>query len=324
MKDNGFWRLLAASKAKKLNIFISEVVIWEKSKARHKLAEASLFYADDKGIPLNAASLKKTLQDFGVKIIEHSDRIIKKAEEFIENEQANFDISNTNDLRDSHILAAALCGLDKNTIIASNDGEFIKRLPILLPNFSSINKEDINHFVKTKGIQKPRKNPVDLQSLTEEEIKSPFSSSLLSVLPIIDPESFEKFKSDRKKVNINKFSGVKLDSKPEPVPNEFGKLETLLSKVHSMDTEIKKRVLGYTQWFSDPPISKNDLYQLVKSERYGKEEIENNTQRLKQENLLIETENYWLTNTQNAEAVEICEQAMAVVMPEILELMELN
>ena len=56
----------------------------------------------------------------------------------------------------------------------------------------------------------------------------------------------------------------------------------------------------------------------------GEEQIESNAQRLKQENLLIETENHWFTNTQDAESKEICEQAMAVVMPEILEILELN
>ena len=68
---------------------------------------------------------------------------------------------------------------------------------------------------------------------------------------------------------------------------------------------------------------RNNYNLLLEPRRYGKEQIESNAQRLKQENLLIETENHWLTNTQNAEVKEICEQAMSVVMPEILEIMEL-
>lgn len=324
MGDNNFWRLLAASKANKLNIFISEVVIWERLKARHKLDAASFYDTEDKGIPLNVAFFKNTLREFNVNIIEHNDRIKEKATEFIKDEHADFNINDFNELRDAHILAAAFCELDESTIIASDDKEMIRRIPILIPNFSSITKDAIVHFAQTEGIKEPRVNPCNHQSLTEEEIKSPFSSSLLSVLPFIDPESFGKYESDLEKLNIRKIFGEKTESRPEPVTNESGKLDDMLLKLHSVDIEIKKKVLGYTQWFSDPPISKNDLYKLVESDGYGQNEIENNAQRLKQEDLLIETEGYWLTNTKNTEAVEICEQAMAVVMPEILELMGLN
>ena len=54
------------------------------------------------------------------------------------------------------------------------------------------------------------------------------------------------------------------------------------------------------------------------------DEVEFHAKRLKSENLLIETENHWLSNNQQSELKEISEQAMAFVMPEILEIMELN
>ena len=322
MTDNGFWRLLAASGEKKLNIFISEVVVWEKSKARHKVDEASFFYSEDKGIPLNAASFKKTLEMFDVAVVEIRDEIIKKAEEFIDSSEVNFDIRDHNELRDAYILAGAACELDSSTIILSNDGVLIDRAKVLLPGFENlICRNGIKAFVEAEGIKKPGKNPCDFQKLTEEEINSPFSQSMLSVLPIIDPESFEKYKSDLEKINIRE-TYEKIDSKPVPIPTEFEKLETFLSELQSMDMEIRKRVLGYTHWFS--PISKENLYQILESRQYGEENIESNAQRLKQENLLLETENYWLTNNQSPEVTEICEQAMAVVMPEILEILELN
>jgi len=166
------------------------------------------------------------------------------------------------------------------------------------------------------------KNPIDSKTITEEEIKSPLSESLLSVLPIIDPESYDKFEADLKNVDTDWFAEQKHEPKVVPISSEFDKLDELISDINVADTEIKKRVLGYTQWFSDPPVSKDRLYQLLESEKYGADKIENNAQRLKQENLLIETENYWLTNTKNDMAVEVSEQAMAVVMPEILALLE--
>ena len=106
------------------------------------------------------------------------------------------------------------------------------------------------------------------------------------------------------------------------LPSITDKLSAKLANMQILDAEIRKRVLGYAQWFS--PVGKKDMYLLLEPRRYSKEQIESNAQRLKQENLLIETQNHWLPNTQNAEAKEICEQAMAVLMPEILEIMELN
>lgn len=320
MKHDGFWRLLAAAKDGKLNVFISEVVIWEKIKGRHNLPD--LFLQEDDGIPLNAAFFKNILQAFGVKIIEHNDSIIKKAEEFINNELANFDKSVSNELRDAHILAAAFCELDENTIVASNDGGFIDRMPNLLPKFSFVSGGNINNFVDAEGIKQPDKNPCNIQSLTEEEIKAPFSVSFLSVLPILDPDSFKKYQNDLEHFDFNKISHKKVDPKLEPISQEFGKLETTLSKLNLVDTEIRRRVLGYTQWFS--PIGKDTLFQLLEKRGYVKEQIENNAHRLVQENLLIDTENHWLTNNQDADKMEICEQAMAVVMPEILDIMELT
>lgn len=320
MKNDGFWRLLAAAKDGKLNVFISEVVIWEKIKGRHNLPD--LFLQEDDGIPLNAALFKGTLQEFGVKIIEHNDSIIKKAEEFINNEQANFDKSISNELRDAHILAAAFCELDKNTIVASNDGDFINRMPNLLPKFSSVSRGEINDFVDAEGIERPDKNPCNIQSLTEEEIKAPFSASFLSVLPILDPDSFKKYNNDLEHFDFNKISHKKIDPKLEPIPQEFGKLEATLCKLNLVDTEIRRRILGYTHWFS--PIGKDTLFQLLEKKGYVKDQIENNAHRLAQENLLIETENHWLTNKHGVNELEICEQAMAVVMPEILDIMELT
>lgn len=324
-ENKDFWRLLAAAKEKKLNIYISEIVIWERTKARDGLEKKSLFDSGgDKGIPRQAAYFKKTLKKFGVEVIDHSDEIIEVAEQFIQNDAANFNKNNYNELRDAHILAAAHCRLEKSTIIASNDSGLVERVPLLLAAFDVITENEITNFVESEGSTPPASNPCYSQSLTEEEIKAPFSKSLLSVLPIIDPESFKKYENDLKKINIHENNTTKIGSAPENIPTDFEKLESKIAEMHSEDTEIKKRVLGYTEWFSSPPISKDDLYKLLESKNYNKGIIENNAQRLEQESLLIETDHHWLINTQNPEAKEICEQAMAVVMPEILEMMELN
>jgi len=157
MEDNRLWKLLIASQEERLEIYISEVVIWERCKARHKVDEGSFFPLEDRGVPSYLALFKKLLVEHGVIIIEHSENIIRKAEEFITDEEANFNLSNSNDLRDAHIMAAAMCELNNTTIIASNDSGFIRRTNTLLPGYASVTGNDIIQFVdeNTSGIKKP-------------------------------------------------------------------------------------------------------------------------------------------------------------------------
>lgn len=321
MEDNGFWRLLAAAKEQKIKIFISEVVIWEKSKARHKVEESSFFYSEAKGIPLNAAAFKKTLQGCNVHIIEHNLEIIKKADHFIQDSSANFDKLILNELRDAHIIAAAECTLDINAIIVSNDKDFIKRVPILTKFTHTITQDDITKLVESLGLKKPEKNPTDHTSLNLEEIKSPFSESLLSILPMIDPEYFNKFNNDLEKTNLGqKDKSPKDNAKAQKIDTD--KLTARLVAIGNAEIQIRKRILGYTHWFA-PTATKEDLHNFLINKKHSSEEVESLATKLKQENLLIETENRWLTNIHSKESKEICEQAMAAVMPEILEILEL-
>ena len=140
-----------------------------------------------------------------------------------------------------------------------------------------------------------------LETLDEYQISTTFTGSFRSFISKADHRSHEYLKA---------------------LPTITDKLRAKLANMQVLDAEIRKRILGYAQWFS--PVGKGDLRQLLEPRRYGEAQIESNAQRLKQENLLIETENHWLTNTDDAEAKEICEQAMAVVMPEILEIMGLS
>ena len=61
-----------------------------------------------------------------------------------------------------------------------------------------------------------------------------------------------------------------------------------------LDAEIRKRILGYTQWFN--PISKEQLHELLENRHYTSEQISSNSERLIDEDLLLETENLYMNN----------------------------
>ncbi len=91
--------------------------------------------------------------------------------------------------------------------------------------------------------------------------------------------------------------------------------------MHSLDDQLRKRILGYVKWFKF--ISKESLEELLEQKGHEKTVIICQAQILKQNKLLIETENYWLPSDEHG-SVEILNQAMAAVMNEILDIMGLS
>ena len=104
------------------------------------------------------------------------------------------------------------------------------------------------------------------------------------------------------------------------LPESSVQLASKLEEMNHIDDEVKIRVLGYSQWFS--PLDKERLYSLLSKFSYTSKLIDNNSERLCQEDLLNDTGHYLLPNTRNDDAREICEQAMAKVMNEIIDLID--
>lgn len=296
--------LLAFSKTGKIRLYISETTLWERGRQQHEMD-----CAGDRVVPILRDALNRYIAwfkdifiEYGVNILESNESIIKQVALHIQSDSSYFKQGNENDLRDAHVLATAELNLEKNTLILCGDKKLAQSFKDIagFPNVREDCKEFLLEMVGEET-NVPTLDRPSLDMLDEYRISTTFSPSFLGFINKADYRFYEYLKT---------------------LPSITDKLNAKLNNMTLLDAEIRKRVLGYTQWFS--PIGKENLCQLLEPRRYGKMEIENNAQRLKQENLLIETENHWLTNTQKAEEKEICEQAMAVVMPEILEIMELS
>lgn len=295
--------LLALSKAGKIRLYISETTLWERGRQQYESD-----YVNDRVVPYRdginrwLAWLKIYFEDHGAVVIPSDDSIINQTALHIQNVNSYFKRDDDNDQRDAHVLATAELKLEKDTLILCQDNDLAQTFE-KIAGFTNVRRDCKNFLSEVMGteadipmLEKPR-----LEDIDEYQMSKTFTDSFRKFIPRVDHRFHEYLKT---------------------LPTITDKLKAKLANMQILDAEIRKRVLGYTQWFS--PIGKENLYQLLELRSYDKKEIENNAQRLKQENLLIETENHWLTNTQNAEEKEICEQAMAVVMPEILEIMELS
>jgi hypothetical protein len=294
--------LLGIVNARCVSLYISETTLWERGRQQYeKDFEGDRVVPFPDGINRYLAWFKALFENHGVIIIKSTDAITAKAMLHLQNNNTYFSKDNSNDQRDAHVLATAECSLDKNCIILCNDTKLAKSFEN--EGFSNT-RRDYKDFVSglfskieiIPAIVKP-----SLDSLDDYQISTTFTQSFHSFI----------MKAD------NRFHTYLLT-----LPSITDKLSAKLTNMQVLDMEIRKRVLGYIQWFA--PIVKKDLHKLLKSKHYGVEQIDSNAQRLKQEQLLIETEHHWLTNTKTVESREICEQAMALVMPEILEIMELS
>lgn len=322
-----FTKLLVASKRKLLKVYISEVVLWERSKQESELHQKSNFPRYNFGIFFDSLYFKKILEDNQVIIIEHDDSIIQQADTILNDPTNSFKLTDYNDIRDGHILAAAKVKLSTEVHILCEEKKLLERFRNLASFQKFIIMEDLisGLSISNKDVQELQQQKPKTESVEINDNSQPYSNSLLSILPRIDPDHYQKYllsteSYNRQLVRENKTHLPNQQLTPSLTDNA---LDEKLRYMQVMDTEIRKRVLGYTHCFS-PAATKSDLHQLLLSKNYKPEEIEFHAKRLKQEQLLIETENHWLTNTQNAEARKICEQAMTVVMPEILEIMELS
>lgn len=293
--------LLSASKDGKFPMVISEPVIWEWSRQWYEALRGSLTPSNVR-VSMVFAHFKKLFIDHNVRILPITDESKVMAEQYISDERTYFKEDNSNDVRDASVLSIAIEHLEQNsTIILCGDkdlkNEFEAQGYEVNDDTKNYVKELLNRIEITK-IQIPL-----LSTVSVEEQRDALHQHLRDFIEQTDPEYY---------TDINTELMV--------LPASSDKLASKLEEMNNIDDEVKIRVLGYSQWFS--PLDKERLYALLSQFSYEPELIDNNSERLCQEELLEETEHYLLPNTKNDDAREICEQAMALVMNEIIGLID--
>lgn len=296
-------RLLALSKNGDIRLYLSETTLWERARQQYEND-----FKQDRVVPYSSdlnryvTWFKALFEKHGAVVVPSSARIISRVEEHLNSDNSYFNEDNENDQRDAHILATAELKLERGAVVLCHDENLAQAFE-KVAGFADVRRDAKRFLSEESGTESdvPKLEKPNLDSLSEYAISTTFT------------ESFQSF--------IRK-ADARFDTYLKTLPTVTDKLNSRLEHMQVFDVEIRKRLLGYIRWFS--PISKDDVFRLLEPRRYGKEAIENHANLLVHENLLVGTENYWLSNNEDPEAKEICEQAMAVVMPEILEIVELD
>ncbi len=112
----------------------------------------------------------------------------------------------------------------------------------------------------------------------------------------------------------NRISAPGFDVKPQSQMNRLA-LDGALDDLEEVDREVRRRVLGYSRWYD--PAAKTRVFQILATFGHGRELVENNAQRLRDDGLIQITENHYLPLNE-----EICQQAAESLLDEFLRELE--
>lgn len=336
-QENGhFHNLLVLSKQGLARVYISEVVIWERIRSADGfIMKGNVPLSVNPKILINAYHFKNKLQQNGVEILEHTQDIINIANGFLLNKEAKFNVSISNELRDAHIIAVALDKLEAGAIFCSNDRPMRSRLSELTKSkkFRPCQEAEIPDLIKivnTINESCSYKSPHDID---KKELKSVFSSLFVSILPSIDPDNYQKLADEMRSLDDEDAGSIinivvednSINTRPKDITSNYGALDEVLNELQPKDKEIRSKILGYTGWYdSGKGASKTELYNSMIKLNYDVEEIQAHATILKRSGFIQETQNYWLANRQSEKTGKVFDDAMALVMPEILEMMGLS
>jgi hypothetical protein len=286
--------LLYASKLSVITLYIHETVLWERARQYYEAEKGRLMVV---GAPLShsVAWFRQVFSEHGAIIVEPSDSCKDDIAKLFEDKNAYFKADNPNDIRDATIYVGALEVLDcEGTLVLCGDDN-------LAQSFRAAGytvRKDADKFIDeiTVNLAVPQMVLPSIQDLEYEQVTNALSKNTRVLLRTADSKFLEYERE---------------------LPVLTDKLKAKLESMHLLDDALRKRVLGYIHWFA--PVAKTELHELLKSHGYADDIIENTAKRLELEGLVTDTGAHWISNTKKQEINEICEQALAAVMPEILE-----
>jgi predicted nucleic acid-binding protein len=287
--------LLHASKQGVIKLYLCEAVLWERARQYYENEKDRLITVSST-LPKIVAWFKTVFEEHGVKIIDTPSSDIENIKNLLEDKNRYFKAENVNDQRDALIFSVALSTLAKHdTLILCEE----HNLSNAFEQEGYIVRKDTKRCIEeiTANITAPRIITPDIQRLDDKQVSLALSPNFKNFIEAADHQYL-------------------IYKRELPVLTED--LSTKLHNMQTLDIEVRKKVLGYAQWFS--PVSKEELKRLLETGLYKDGLIENSAQRLLLEELLVDTGNHWLPNTNNQVTKHIFEQAMSAVMPEILEI----
>lgn len=298
----------------KIQISISEVVIWEYSRKLFQAATEKtrtptigLIPDPNKGDSLlrHFATNKKLFESCEANVLPLKIEHKTLAKELTD--AGCFNGSNPNDARDALILATAITEFDTTDIqIICSDGnlknQFQKQNFKLLQDVELF-RAGLRDTQKSPNVQNP--DPEEINNMNRDEI---LSKEFLKVLPEIEPKYG---------VYVLKF----LEQKPPPqtreVQSNFANLFPWLDSGEQQDREIKVRALGYA-WLGDP-APESEIFGFLKQDGFPDEAVLRNISYIIHEGILNKIGNFLVPNKENPEAMKICEEAGYSILEELMQ-----
>jgi hypothetical protein len=292
--------LLFAAQTGLIRLSLCETVLWERARQYHEMeATKDRLIMLASALPKVVAWFRKVFEDHGVAIVRTEQAHRDEVQAFLSDGKMYFRAGNGNDVRDALIFAVARLTLPKEgTLILCQE----KLLSAAFQQDGYTVREDAKQYVEeiVAGLIVPQMIPPDISVIGDYGARNALSPHFRELVRTADA-SFEQYERE--------------------LPADAELLTARLANMAALDQEIRRRILGYASWFD--PVSKADLGQLL-STRYDLDLVRVNAQRLREDGLLVETEDYWLINQSNSEARQVGEQAKGSVMPEILVITGLN
>ncbi|HAU0368271.1 TPA: hypothetical protein JBF73_03565 [Legionella pneumophila] len=290
--------LLIACRDGLIQLYASEVLLWERAKHQHASDERK-----DRLIPYNDvfwkyhAWFKELFKKYNVIVLETKREHLGEISPILGNPEYYF---GEEDKRDALLFIVGLAYLEKSTVIITGDKKLHREF--LKAGFLDVREDAIPLVQELRNKISPdiTIERLDIGEIGEHQISKVFSEPFSEFIPSADHSYNQHVKT---------------------LPTRKVELDAFLCDMHSLDDQLRKRILGYVKWFKF--ISKESLEELLEQKGHEKTVIICQAQILKQNKLLIETENYWLPSDEHG-SVEILNQAMAAVMNEILDIMGLS
>jgi hypothetical protein len=291
--------LLDASRSQSIQLYLCDLVVWEFARKRHQDTTergtnptSGLLNEEQKGLHLNLTfcQIQKLFMDNGVHVISSDTVPSQTLQDYISQQDTYFNQENINDCRDARILLTAKHNQQINgAIVVCEDnklkGEFIKSGYTVLYNAKD--------FVTTLG-EADKKYKLVLPEVSE--LSGGLSQGLRDIILSVDP-------------TYGRLIQLSQDH------------DLLISKLNELsrdDKETRIMILAIVQ--ASAPIEETKLINLLIPQK-KEVDIKRNVSVLCEQNIIRTVGNVLLPNRVDKEKKEMCEQAMAMKIDVIIDLL---
>lgn len=302
-----FAALAEACKEGNLKACVSQVVIWERGRQKYEadINENRNFpsvllseTAKKDYFKAKITAYQRLYEIYKIDIIPYINDDDGEIKELIASPDTYFS-SSKNDRRDAIILHSAIKNFSPDEILIvceeTNLATEFKKRDYEVHKKAKLLIQELLGEAQTTRLDLP-----DINTILSDNTPIIVNQDFIDDLENLDPDYVEMFSEDSNCAELDKF----------------------INDLADIDSEIKRKILGYTNWYD--PIAKEKLKSLLIKQNYSSDQISINAERLCSVNILKDIGNFYLPNKLNSDAKNIYRQATLEMMDEIINSLGLN